>query len=91
MSVVTDITNHENEVGVVVLGWQTIRAWIPAYVGMTVWWQALVVRGGFETRPYEGVYAERRRATIRVAPTAGLAGFIFVGIAHVGCHRHHQS
>ena len=36
MSVVTDTTNHENGVGVVVLGWQTIRAWIPAYAGMTV-------------------------------------------------------
>ena len=36
MSVVTDTTNHKNEVGVVVLGWQTTRAWIPAYAGMTV-------------------------------------------------------
>ena len=36
MSVVTDTTNHENEVGVVVLGWQTTKAWIPAYAGMTV-------------------------------------------------------
>ena len=35
MSVVTDTTNHENEVGVVVLGWQTTRAWIPAYAGVT--------------------------------------------------------
>ena len=49
MSVVTDTTNLENGVGVVVLGWQTIRAWIPAFAGMTVWWRALVVRGGFET------------------------------------------
>jgi len=36
MSVVTDTTNHKNEVGVVVLGWQTTKAWIPAYAGMTV-------------------------------------------------------
>ena len=35
MSVVTDTTNHENEVGDVVLGWQTTKAWIPAYAGMT--------------------------------------------------------
>ena len=36
MSVVTGTTNHENGVGVIVLGWQTIRAWIPAFAGMTV-------------------------------------------------------
>ena len=36
MSIVTDTTNHKNEVGVVVLGWQTTRGWIPAYAGMTV-------------------------------------------------------
>ncbi len=35
MSVVTDTTNHKNEVGDVVLGWQTTMAWIPAYAGMT--------------------------------------------------------
>ena len=40
-------------VGVGVLGWQATKAWIPAYAGMTVWWLALVVTGGFETRPYE--------------------------------------
>ena len=37
------------------------------------------------------MYAERRRATTRVAPTMGLLGSIFVAIVHVGCHRHHQS
>ena len=36
MSVVTDSTNHENGAGVVVLGWQTTKAWIPAFAGMTV-------------------------------------------------------
>ena len=36
MSVATLTTDYENGVGVVVLGWQTTRAWIPAYVGMTV-------------------------------------------------------
>ena len=36
MSVVADTTNHENGVGVVVLGWQTTKAWIPTYVGMTI-------------------------------------------------------
>ena len=35
------------------------------------------------------MYAERRRATTRVAPTMGLQGLIFVAIVHVGCHRHH--
>ena len=57
MSVVTDTTNHENGVGVGVLGWPTIRAWIPAYAGMTVG-VVLVVKGGFETRPYECRLAE---------------------------------
>ena len=33
----------------------------------------------------------RGRATTRVAPTTGLSGPIFIGIAHVGCHRHHQA
>ena len=36
MSLVTDTTYHENGIGVVVLGWQTTRAWIPAYAEMTV-------------------------------------------------------
>ena len=33
----------------------------------------------------------RGRATTRVAPTTGLSGPIFIGIARVGCHRHHQA
>ena len=37
MSVVTDTTNHENEVGGGVLAWQMAGAWIPAYAGMTEW------------------------------------------------------
>ena len=36
MSVVTDTTNHKNEVGDVVLDWQTTKVWIPAFAGMTV-------------------------------------------------------
>ena len=36
MSAVTDTTKHESGVGVVVLGWQTTRVWIPACAGTTV-------------------------------------------------------
>ena len=50
MSVVTDTTNHENEVGGGVLAWQMAGAWIPAYAGMTVG-VALVVRAGFKPAP----------------------------------------
>ena len=66
MSVVTDTTNHENG------GWSRrsrvaeVGGWIPAYAGMTVWWLALVVTGGFQTRPYEcrlpGGYFQRNRS-----------------------------
>ena len=54
MSAVTDTTNHENGIGGDVLAWQMAGAWIPAYGGMTVG-VVLVVKGGFETRPYQGV------------------------------------
>ena len=37
MSVVTGTNSHEDGVGGSVLAWQTTRAWIPAYAGMTVW------------------------------------------------------
>ena len=46
MSVVTDTTKHENEVGGVILAWHMAAAWNPAYVGMTVG-VVLVVRVGF--------------------------------------------
>ena len=46
MSVTTDTTNHENEVGGCVLARHMAAAWIPAYAGMTVG-VVLVVRGGF--------------------------------------------
>ena len=64
MSVVTDTTNHENGIGVVVLGWQTTRAWIPAYAGMTVWrWCR---RAGLKPAPTEcwlaGGYFLRNRS-----------------------------
>ena len=60
MSVVTDTTDHENGIGVVVLGWQTIRAWIPAYAGMTAGvvgrlfseeWEVWLDTAGFHHRP----------------------------------------
>ena len=44
MSVVTDTTNHENEVDGGVFAWQMAGAWIPAYAGMTVWEASM---GGF--------------------------------------------
>ena len=58
MSVATDTTNHENGVGVVVLGWQTTRAWIPTYAGMTV---GVVGRLFSEESPMQpwGLHTER--------------------------------
>ena len=36
-------------------------------------------------QPAMKMYAQRKRATTRVAPTAGLSGLIFRGISHEGC------
>ena len=87
MSVVTDTTNHEKGVGVVVLGWQTTRAWIPAYAGMTVG-VALVLKGGFETRPYEyrlaGSHFQRNHSC---SPAAAHRGDENVCGAEVGNHK----
>ena len=55
MSVGTDTTDHENGgiVSIVTPMAAGCENWIPAYAGMTMWWPALVVTGGVQTRPYE--------------------------------------
>ena len=54
MSAVTDTTKHEkdDDLPAVTRLIAEDRGWIPAFAGMTMV-VALVLKGGFETRPYE--------------------------------------
>ena len=69
MSVVTDTTNHENGVGVVVLGWQTIRAWIPAYAGMTVGVVGAAIFRGMTGKGGVGIGLYNDREGLKPGPT----------------------
>ena len=55
MPVATGTMEHENGVGLVARAWQMAGTWIPAYAGMTV---GVVVKDGFQTRPYACWLAE---------------------------------
>ena len=85
--------NKESSYAVFTLGHDVTMVWISGLAVMDFGFLAALGITMALWRPYKEMKMgwRRGRATTRVAPTTGLPEAIFIAIAHVGCHRHHQS